>query len=96
MIASIPNIRHYSVIINLLLKGDWCYKDMGLMDRSHIRFFTKKTMLSLFTRDNLKVTLIKPRSLSGSPLIKKINQLLFNSFDEFLTVQYLICAQKVG
>ena len=39
VLACIPNVQHYSVIVNLL-SGSWNYQDEGLLDRSHLRFFT--------------------------------------------------------
>lgn len=47
-IASIPNVRFYRVVKNLLIRGIWEYEDAGILDRTHLRFFTKKTMPSLF------------------------------------------------
>jgi 2-polyprenyl-3-methyl-5-hydroxy-6-metoxy-1,4-benzoquinol methylase len=40
IICSIPNIRHYRIIKNLFFKGKWEYKRDGIMDRTHLRFFT--------------------------------------------------------
>lgn len=37
ILASIPNIMHYSVI-NELLDGKWKYADAGILDRTHVRF----------------------------------------------------------
>jgi SAM-dependent methyltransferase len=48
VIASIPNVAHYQVAIPLLFRGRWEYRDEGLLDRTHLRFFTEKTALSLF------------------------------------------------
>src|SRR5262249_53974498 len=39
VLACIPNIQHYSIIINLM-RGNWDYEDEGLLDRTHLRFFT--------------------------------------------------------
>jgi SAM-dependent methyltransferase len=47
LIACIPNVQHWSVQANLNL-GNFNYADIGLMDRTHIRWFTKKTMDQLF------------------------------------------------
>jgi 2-polyprenyl-3-methyl-5-hydroxy-6-metoxy-1,4-benzoquinol methylase len=49
VVASIPNVRHIKVVANLLLRGDWTYTDMGILDRTHLRFFTAKTIRALFT-----------------------------------------------
>jgi 2-polyprenyl-3-methyl-5-hydroxy-6-metoxy-1,4-benzoquinol methylase len=39
LLISVPNVSHYSVIMGLL-RGRWRYTDEGLLDRSHLRFFT--------------------------------------------------------
>ncbi len=40
LIASIPNVRHAQVVIPLVLGGRWEYRDAGVLDRTHLRFFT--------------------------------------------------------
>jgi len=42
VITSIPNVRHIDTIYNLLIKGYWPYRERGIHDRTHLRFFTKK------------------------------------------------------
>ena len=39
LLISVPNVSHYSVIAGLL-RGRWRYADAGLLDRTHLRFFT--------------------------------------------------------
>ena len=46
-VASIPNVAHISVIGDLL-NTKWVYADAGLLDRTHLRFFTRETMVSMF------------------------------------------------
>lgn len=46
-VASIPNISHWTILAGLL-HGEWHYAESGLLDRTHLRFFTKKTMIELF------------------------------------------------
>jgi len=41
ILISIPNIRHESVVLPLLVEGKWEYADYGILDRTHLRFFTK-------------------------------------------------------
>lgn len=48
-IASVPNVAHYSVSIPLLFRGAWDYQDDGLLDRTHLHFFTQKSANALFT-----------------------------------------------
>lgn len=43
VVASIPNVAHRSVRLSLLF-GEFNYADAGLQDRTHLRFFTRKTV----------------------------------------------------
>jgi len=47
IISSIPNMRHYSVLIDLFFKNNFQYKESGITDYSHLRFFTSKTILNM-------------------------------------------------
>jgi len=40
LVGSIPNVRYYYNLKSLLLKRDWKYTDAGILDRTHLRFFT--------------------------------------------------------
>ncbi len=55
MIISIPNIRNLNVIGALIMKGEWSYQDSGILDRTHLRFFTRKSMISMFNNLNLEI-----------------------------------------
>ena len=43
IIASIPNIRNWTVLRNLVFLGEWKYTSMGILDQSHLRFFTRSS-----------------------------------------------------
>lgn len=47
IVASIPNIMHYSVMLELL-KGNFTYEDSGILDRTHIHFFTLQEIFKMF------------------------------------------------
>jgi len=49
VIASIPNIAHGAVRL-AMLKGEFNYEGIGALDEAHLRFFTRKTMETLFER----------------------------------------------
>jgi len=49
LVASIPNVRHHSVVCSLL-QGNWTYESAGLLDRTHLRFFTRREIEKLFSR----------------------------------------------
>ena len=47
LLACIPNAQHWSVQWRLVT-GQFRYEDQGLLDRTHVRWFTRQTMLELF------------------------------------------------
>jgi methionine biosynthesis protein MetW len=40
LVLSVPNVGHWSVVLPLLTKDRWRYEDAGLLDRTHVHFFT--------------------------------------------------------
>jgi predicted TPR repeat methyltransferase len=48
-ICSIPNIRNFSFIGELLFRKRFRYRDSGVMDRTHLRFFTRRDIEDMFT-----------------------------------------------
>lgn len=55
LIVSLPNVRHHSVVLPLLLAGIWRYEDAGIMDRTHLRFFTRAGAHELLTRNGFEI-----------------------------------------
>ncbi len=54
VIASIPNVQNQEVILNLLA-GRWNYTSEGLLDKTHLRFFSRQTVRELFWASGLRV-----------------------------------------
>jgi len=48
--CSVPNIRQYRILWNLLQYQDFEYTEQGILDRTHLRFFTRRTFLSMLER----------------------------------------------
>lgn len=59
-VVCIPNISHWTILAGLL-HGEWNYADSGLLDKTHLRFFTKKTMIELFQNTGWQVEALIPR-----------------------------------
>lgn len=55
IIAVIPNIRYLPFMIDLAFRGRFDYQDSGLLDRTHLRFFTRRSILQLFEVAGLDV-----------------------------------------
>lgn len=55
LIGSIPNVRYIRNLFDLLLRKDWQYQDSGILDKGHLRFFTKKSFLRIFSKGDFIV-----------------------------------------
>ena len=71
VIASIPNVAHLAVR-SMLLEGRFEYSKLGIMDETHLRFFTRDSILELFAAAGFAVeriaTTILPVAATGIPV----------------------------
>lgn len=95
LIASIPNIRKISVLYTIFIKGDFKYEESGTLDRTHLRFFTKKNMIELFEHNGYSVVSIIAgdkcntiKYLKQFRLFRLLKCFLAFVFAEFSTLQY--------
>lgn len=104
ILASIPNVQYINNIFNLL-NGHWTYKKDGLLDATHIRFFTLQEIVKMFSETGYRLTQCK-----GAMDPKLQSETWPHNFDfgkfelknvtrreafAFSILQYLIMAQKV-
>jgi SAM-dependent methyltransferase len=105
-VASIPNVAYWQASLPLLVKGSWDYQDNGLLDRTHLRFFSRKTAIELFERMGYEVVQVLPRLIFPDVLAPKkwstlrtrwYSEKLLTRFrlipERFLAQQYLIAAR---
>ncbi len=59
VIASVPNVAHLWVRLELLL-GRFEYAERGILDRTHLRFFTRKSFLRLLAESKLRLVELIP------------------------------------
>ncbi|MBI3635244.1 MAG: glycosyltransferase [Candidatus Rokubacteria bacterium] len=64
IVASIPNVRHQDVLLDLLIHGRWQYQWAGILDATHLRFFTLAEIAGLLDRLGLRAEELVP---VGSP-----------------------------
>lgn len=55
IISSIPNVRHFSNMYNLLVRRDWKYEVTGILDYTHLRFFTSKSILRMYNNAGYEI-----------------------------------------
>jgi 2-polyprenyl-3-methyl-5-hydroxy-6-metoxy-1,4-benzoquinol methylase len=48
VVSSIPNVRYIGNLKRLLINKQWRYVDAGILDKTHLRFFTKLSIKDMF------------------------------------------------
>ena len=92
LIGSVPNVRFWGNLINLLFKRDWKYEDSGVLDRTHVRFFTNKSFRRLICDAGYE--LVKMAGIE-SKRMKVLKVLLFAGID-ICDMQFMFKAIKKG
>ncbi len=59
-VTSVPNIAHYEVLRDLLLHDEFRYRDDGILDRTHLRFFTHRTLRRMLEESGYRVVDERP------------------------------------
>jgi len=83
-----------------LLFGNWDYETSGILDRTHLRFFTKKTVKKLFKSTEYKI--IKIDSTPGFnflvlrhfEILKKIKNKLCSLYPKLFATQFIVIAKS--
>ena len=84
--ASIPNIRHW-YIFQQLLQGDWEYSEHGLLDKTHLRFFTKKSIVRMFKKCGYQPALVKNQKFGNYEIPDAAIELLTNAGFDTVALQ---------
>ncbi|MEG0962700.1 MAG: methyltransferase domain-containing protein [Lachnospiraceae bacterium] len=98
IIASIPNIMHISVM-EQLINGKFTYQDMGLLDETHIHFFTYYEMEGMFQRQGYQIEEVGSVQMKLSESQKELKQILSGLSENtkdfmYSTYQYIVRAVK--
>jgi len=93
LLLSIPNVKHYTILKSLIFSDEWSYSDLGILDNSHIRFFTLKEIDKLLTGAGLAVVEIRNVIVASNKFII-LNRLMFNKLKSFSVFQFHVMATK--
>ncbi len=95
VVASIPNIRYFEVFKQYFLEGQWKYQRDGVMDRTHLRFFTRKSMVDLFEDSGYTMqSIVGINGMSGFPFkFAVLNWLMRNALDDARFIQFACVAK---
>lgn len=94
LITSIPNVRYFRVVWSLVAHGRWEYENSGILDRTHLRFFTRHSAVELMRSGGLEVETVLATGLETGRKTRYLNALTLSLLRPFFEYQYLIKAQK--
>lgn len=89
LIVSTPNVRHWTVVLPLLLRGRWRYTETGLLDRTHLRFFTRETTLELIRGAGVRI--LRVVAMVHGPRGRQLWRLGLRDLAAF---QYVVVAER--
>jgi len=91
-IISVPNVQNYHVLVDLAFKGQFDYTESGILDRTHLRFFTRKSTIELAQSAGARV-----EKIIGTETNRWQKRLLTKlGLGDLLAKQFVIAARKPG
>jgi 2-polyprenyl-3-methyl-5-hydroxy-6-metoxy-1,4-benzoquinol methylase len=90
VVACLPNTQHWSVLARLVSGNLW-YEDMGLLDRTHIRFFTRITLIKMFEDSGFRIEAGRPRIFNFEHQDRVLEAI--RSFARMLDMDPELCAR---
>jgi len=93
LLVSVPNVRHLRVIVPLVLKGSFQYTESGLLDRTHLRFFTRASLLELLKQGGFEILKTSCTGLARWSKAWVVNTLTLGMFRSFLEFQLVVLAK---
>jgi ubiquinone/menaquinone biosynthesis C-methylase UbiE len=99
---SVPNVRNLNVILSLLFRGLWNYDRSGILDKGHLRFFTKSSVQALLHEQGFQILrcFSNPKTRWKKPKGKTAARLVSwmigkpSAYEELITFQWIVEAQK--
>lgn len=98
LVTSIPNVRYSKNIFKLIFNRDWKYTDDLILDRTHYRFFTKKSIKRMYKDCGYNILRIKGINTTKSflyfPFAVLFNIVLLGSQLDMFYMQHATVAKK--
>jgi 2-polyprenyl-3-methyl-5-hydroxy-6-metoxy-1,4-benzoquinol methylase len=93
VVVSLPNVRFWEASFRLFALADWKLKEAGVLDRTHLRFFTRGTGVDMLSDAGLHIEKTQGR-FPGARRYTWINTISLGLIRDFLTEQYIFVASK--
>jgi SAM-dependent methyltransferase len=93
VVSSIPNFRYIGNLWEIIIDKEFQYKDAGILDVTHMRFYTEKSIVRLHESAGYKVFTCQGINPTRSIKVKLFNLLMLNFFRDIFFMQFATVAQ---
>lgn len=93
VVASLPNLRYWEALAHVVWEGDFRYREEGIFDRTHLRFFTKKSIPRLFEDAGFGVVSLEGVNANYGRKLKLLNLLTGGRFEDSKYWQFVVVAR---
>lgn len=96
VVVSIPNLRHIDNLVHLMRDRDFHYELTGIRDKTHLRFFTRKSAPRIF--DNTGLSLVHIEGVNENCFVSPMRKIAYFLFKRYLDdtrhINYAMVAQR--
>ena len=95
IVGSLPNVRYMPVFKEFVIGGDWRYQRDGVMDQTHLRFFTRNSIPALFDQSGYQIQTLQGINPINFPWkFGLLNKLLMGRLEDtrFKQFAFVACA----
>jgi 2-polyprenyl-3-methyl-5-hydroxy-6-metoxy-1,4-benzoquinol methylase len=95
VVLSTPNVANWAMRLSLLA-GRWQYTDRGILDRTHTRLFTKRTLVETLELAGYRIVVFDftvPVPYVGTPSVERLSHAVGHVRPQLLAYQFLVAAE---
>lgn len=95
LVLSTPNVANWAMRLSLLA-GSWRYTERGILDRTHLHLFTRKTLVETLSRAGygiVELDFTVPVPVLGTPGVERIAHAVGRLRPPLLAYQFVVAAE---
>jgi 2-polyprenyl-3-methyl-5-hydroxy-6-metoxy-1,4-benzoquinol methylase len=95
IVCSIPNVRSFRNLFELVIRGEWQYAEAGILDKTHLRFFTRKSIAEMFTSLGYEILRLEGINPTRSLRVTLFNIATLGFFNDTRYLQFACVAKPI-
>jgi len=95
LVCSLPNVRYIGNLKRLLIDKQWKYEDAGILDKTHLRFFTKRSIIDTFKELDYEFIKIEGINPARTKLFHVFNLLSLGNLSDTRFLQFACVVRPI-